>query len=69
MEERYLVDSQGNRVAVVLDLDRFRRLLEAEEELEDIRAYDEAKATNDEAIPLEQALAEIEAERAQRKAS
>lgn len=67
-EERYLVDSAGNRVAVVLDLDTYRRLVEAEEELEDIRAYDAAKAANDEAIPFDQALAEIEAERSQRKA-
>ena len=68
LEERYLVDSAGNRVAVVLDLDTYRRLLDAEEELEDIRAYDAAKAANDEAIPFDQALAEIEADRAQRKA-
>jgi PHD/YefM family antitoxin component YafN of YafNO toxin-antitoxin module len=67
-EERYLVDGEGNRVAVVLDLETYRRLLEAEEELEDIRAYDAAKSVNDEAIPFDQALAEIEAERAQRKA-
>lgn len=67
-EERYLVDAEGNRVAVMLDLDTYRRLVEAEEELEDIRAYDAAKAVNDEAVPFDQALAEIEAERAQRKA-
>jgi PHD/YefM family antitoxin component YafN of YafNO toxin-antitoxin module len=67
-EERYLVDGEGNRVAVMLDLETYRRLPEAEEELEDIRAYDAAKAANDEAIPFDQALAEIEAERAQRKA-
>lgn len=57
IEERYLVDSAGNRV--VLDLHTYRRLLEAEEELEDIRAYDAAKAANDEAISFDQALAEI----------
>lgn len=67
-EERYLVDSAGNRVAVLLDLETYRRLLAAEEELEDIRAYDAAKAANDEAIPFDQALAEIEAERSQLKA-
>ncbi len=66
-EKRYLVDAEGNRVAVMLDLETYRHLVEAEEELEDIRAYDTAKAANDEAIPFDQALAEIEAERAQRK--
>jgi hypothetical protein len=34
----------------------------AEEELGAIRAYDEAKASNDEAIPLAQAISEIEDE-------
>lgn len=33
-----------------------------EEELESIRAYDEAKASNDEAIPFAQAINEIEDE-------
>ena len=49
-----------NRVAVVLDLEEYRRLIERLEELEDIRAYDEAKATEDEIIPFEQAIEEIE---------
>jgi predicted DNA-binding protein (UPF0251 family) len=35
-------------------------LLEALEELEAIRAYDRAKASQDEAIPFEQAVEEIE---------
>ena len=57
---RYVTDDAGNRVAVILDLARYEQLLDAAEELEDIRAYDEAKAANDEAIPFEQAAREIE---------
>lgn len=34
-------------------------LLHELEELESVKAYDEAKASGDEAIPLDQALAEI----------
>ncbi|HET8630258.1 MAG TPA: hypothetical protein VFL91_22800 [Thermomicrobiales bacterium] len=63
LHEQYLVDADGNRVKVVLDLADYQRLLEALEELDDLRAYDESVAANDEAIPLEQALAEIERER------
>jgi hypothetical protein len=33
-----------------------------QEELEEVRAYDEAKSSNDEAIPLAQAIQEIEDE-------
>ncbi len=59
-KERYLVDETGARVAVLLDLGYYQKLLEALEELESIRAYDEAKASSDEAIPFEQAIREIE---------
>jgi hypothetical protein len=59
-KERFIVDEKGQRVGVLLDIEDYRRLLEDAEELEAIRAYDAAKASGDEAIPLEQALAEIE---------
>ena len=35
-------------------------LLEAQEELESIRAYDEAKSSGDEVVPFSQAVKEIE---------
>ncbi|HEX5505969.1 MAG TPA: hypothetical protein VFW96_25350 [Thermomicrobiales bacterium] len=65
-EERYIVDAAGNRVAVVLDIAEYHRLLAALVELDDLRAYDEARASGDEAIPLPRALAEIERERGRR---
>lgn len=57
---RFITDSDGKRVAVILDLERYEELLEAMEELDDIRAFDEAKASGDKAIPFEQAIREIE---------
>ncbi len=63
LHPRYVVDEEGQRVAVVLDLAAYERLLEGLEELEDIRAYDEAKASGETAIPIEQALADIERKR------
>ena len=60
LKERFIVDENGRRVGVLLAIEDYRQLLEALEELEAIRAYDAAKASGDEAIPLEQALAEIE---------
>ncbi len=44
---QYLTDESGRRVAVQLPLDRYESLLEAAEMLEDIRAYDAAKADPD----------------------
>ncbi|HEX8070767.1 MAG TPA: hypothetical protein VF546_12500 [Pyrinomonadaceae bacterium] len=62
-KERFVVDERGNRTAVLLDIERYFELLEAQEELESIRAFDEAKASGDEAIPFPQAIKEIEGAR------
>ena len=63
IKELYVVDENGNRISVILDIDDYKKLLEELEELECIRAYDLAKASNDEVIPFEQAIAEIERNR------
>lgn len=60
--ERFIVDEQGTRIGVLLDIADYRRLLEELETLEAIRAYDTAKASGDKVLPFEQALAEIEQE-------
>lgn len=57
---RYLTDAEGKRVAVVLDLDEYSHILEALEELDDLRAFDEAVASNETPIDFEEAVAEIE---------
>ena len=61
---RYVVDEQGEASAVLLDIEEHRRLLEALEELESIRAYDVAVHSDDEAVPFEEAIREIERRRA-----
>lgn len=62
LNEKYVVDENGERVSVLLDWDDYRRLLEELEELEAIRAYDAGKASSDEAIRFEQAMDEIESD-------
>ena len=62
-KERYLIDENGNRLAVVLDVKEYEKLLEELEELEAIRAYDAAKASEDESVLFEQAVEEIEQDR------
>jgi len=63
LKERYVVDETGNRVAVLIDIEEYQKILEALEELESINAYDEAKASNDESISFGQAIEEIESQR------
>ena len=59
LQEEYLTDRDGNRVKVVLDIRQFQQMVEELEELDDIRAYDAAKASGDEAILFSQAVEEI----------
>jgi hypothetical protein len=65
LQERYLVDDQGNRIGVLLDISAYQQLLDKLEELESLYAFDMAKAAEDESIPLEQAISEVEQERQQ----
>ena len=58
--EEYLVDAAGKRKAVVLRLATWHEIRRELEELDDIRAYDAAKAQPSEPIAFEQAMREID---------
>ena len=62
-KEQYLVDESGKRIGVLLDIEQYHNMLEELEELEEIRTYDAAKSADDESVPLEKALEEIEKNR------
>jgi len=57
LNERFVVDAQGNKIAVVLDWADYQRILDELEELESVRAYDAAKSSGEKPIPFEQAAA------------
>ena len=63
IKEQYIIDPAGERVGVILDLETYQKLLEALEELEDLRAFDAALEADSETIPFDQATAEIERDR------
>ena len=63
IHERFVTDSAGRRTAVLLDMEEYEKLLQELEELDSLKAYDAAKSSGDEVIPLDQALAEIEERR------
>lgn len=58
--DQFVVDESGKKTSVLIDIDRYSELLEAQEELDAIRAFDEANASREEAIPLAKAIEEIE---------
>ncbi len=57
---QHVVDEKGDRIGFILSLENYQKLLDELEELESLRAYDAAKASEEEAIPFEQAIAKIE---------
>lgn len=64
MKIQFVIDSNGEKLAVILPIKDYQKLLEALEELQDIKAYDEAKKNNTgERIPMEEAFKMIEAKR------
>ena len=52
----YVVGEDGRRTAVIVDVEEYRRFLEAAEELESVRAYDAAKASGEKPVPFEEAV-------------
>ncbi len=55
ISEQYIVDSQGQRLSVVLEFDHYQKLLARLEELEEIYAFDLAEESPGEPIPFSQA--------------
>ena len=60
LEKKYITDAQGNRIGIVLNIEEYQKILEELEELEAIRAYDNAISSDDEEIYFELAISEIE---------
>jgi hypothetical protein len=67
MEARYITDEAGKRRGVILGIEEYERLLEAFEDLEDLRAADETlrEIERDEGglLPYSEAVEEMEQER------
>jgi len=54
---QYISDGEGKKLAVILPIEKYTKILADLEELEDLRLYDEAKAKDDsEGILLEDYL-------------
>ena len=56
----YVVDENQQRKAVLIPLAEWERSIDDLEELDDIRAYDKAKAGPQDTVPFEQAVREME---------
>lgn len=57
---QYITDKKGKKLSVVIPVDEFEKLIDELEELEDIRLYDEVKASKETSISIEDAFELIE---------
>ena len=67
LKPKFITDSQGNKVSVVLSMKEFKWLIDKLEDLEDIRLYDEAKKSKEPSIPIDEAFRLIESNRKSKK--
>ena len=67
MRGQVITDSNGNKLGVFLPIDEYEKIIKELEELEDIRLYDQSKASNENSYPLEKAIKMVEEERQKKK--
>jgi len=60
LNPQYVVDNKQSTKAVLLSTEEWEQVLEELEELEDIRAYDAAKAESQETVLFEEAVRQIQ---------
>ncbi|WP_373523867.1 hypothetical protein [Aquiflexum sp.] len=67
MKTQFITDDHGKKLAVILPIKEYNKMVDDLEELEDIRLYDAAKKGKQEFIDAEQAFREIEKKREQKQ--
>ena len=65
MKTQYVTDDHGKKVAVIVPVKEYEKLMEELDELECVKAYDRAKARKQEFIPAAAVFKAIEQKRKQ----
>ena len=60
LQKQYIKDETGKSIGIILSIAEYQALMEQIEELEDIIAYDKAKAEPSDPMPFKDFLAELE---------
>lgn len=67
MRTQFVTDDHGKKLAVILPINEYNKMVDDLEELEDIKLYDAAKKGKQEFIDAEKAFKEIEKKRGQKQ--
>ncbi len=60
MATQFITDSKGKKIAVILPIEDYNKMIEDLEDIDDVRLYDEVKQLNEPSIPIEEAFKLIE---------
>lgn len=63
MDTKFITDTKGKKLAIILPINEYKEMLEKFEEMEDIKLYDKALENPEENIAAEEAFLLIEKER------
>jgi PHD/YefM family antitoxin component YafN of YafNO toxin-antitoxin module len=66
LHPQYITDTAGKKL-VILPMKEFKNMMEELEDLHDIKLYDNAKASKEASVPIDEAFKKIEAKRKKKK--
>jgi len=66
MKTQFVTDDHGKKLAVILPIEKYKKMMEDLEELEDIKLYDDAKKGEQEFLDADEAFKQIEKNREQK---
>lgn len=66
MKTQFVTDKKGKKVAVLIPLKEYEKMLDELDELECIKVYDKVKKESPEYLPIDEAFKEIEKKRKRR---
>lgn len=56
MKTQFITNEKGKKIAVILPIKEYEKILDELEELDDIKLYDEVKSREEESIPFDEYL-------------
>lgn len=63
METQYITDKKGKKIAVILPIEDYQKMLDELDAVEDVKLYDKSKKNFEESIIAEEAFKSIESKR------
>jgi PHD/YefM family antitoxin component YafN of YafNO toxin-antitoxin module len=56
MKTQFVTDNSGKKIAVILSIKEYKKMMDELDELEDIKLYDEVKRKKESSMPVEKYL-------------